>query len=171
MVAATIGLFMAALAVNMLLFPQLEFAPGINWIYLPAGVRLLSTLLFAEEGAIGLLLVSLVTGFYIFFPGDPSRAVIGAVVTSAAPYGTYLAARRWGGLGAGLQALTSTRLLTLALAYAVASPLLLHIWFAIHGDPGLLRGFFVMAAGDLSGSLLVLYSAKLALIFASAGRR
>ena len=58
MVMATMLLFVSMLALNEWLFTQFEFARGINWIYLPAGVRLLCTLLFAEAGAIGLLLVS-----------------------------------------------------------------------------------------------------------------
>jgi hypothetical protein len=48
----------AMMAINEWLFTPFEFARGINWIYLPAGVRLLCTLLFAAAGAIGLLLVS-----------------------------------------------------------------------------------------------------------------
>ena len=58
MIIATMVMFSAALLINELLFKRLEFAEGINWIYLPAGVRLLATLLFAEAGAIGLLAIS-----------------------------------------------------------------------------------------------------------------
>ena len=52
MVLATIVLFLLMLAINEWLFKQAEYLPGINWIYLPAGVRLLSTLLFGGAGAI-----------------------------------------------------------------------------------------------------------------------
>ncbi len=58
MVVFTMVLFVATLALNEWLFSGLEFVKGINWIYLPAGVRLLSTLLFGASGALGLLLVS-----------------------------------------------------------------------------------------------------------------
>ena len=44
MVLATIVMFALTLAANDWLFPQLELIPGINWIYLPAGVRLVATL-------------------------------------------------------------------------------------------------------------------------------
>jgi hypothetical protein len=50
MVLATIVLFLLMLAINEWLFKYAEFVPGINWIYLPAGVRLLSTLLFGGPG-------------------------------------------------------------------------------------------------------------------------
>ena len=50
MVVFTMVLFVATLALNEWLFSGLEFVKGINWIYLPAGVRLLSTLLFGASG-------------------------------------------------------------------------------------------------------------------------
>lgn len=156
-------LFLLALALNIAFFSRLEFAPGINWVYLPAGVRLLSTLLFAEDGALGLLLVSWGVSFFIFFPDDPLRAFVGGILAAVAPYGVYVFARwRWG-LGASLAALTPLRLLVLALAYSVASPLLHHLWFALHGEHDLVRGFLAMFVGDLNGTLLVLYGAKLVL--------
>ncbi|HEU4853164.1 MAG TPA: hypothetical protein VFT37_13515, partial [Telluria sp.] len=86
MVLATMVVFLLALAVNELLFRWLEFVPGINWIYLPAGVRLLCTLLFAEAGVAGLLLVSWLVNFFWFFPNDPVRAFAGGIVATAAPW-------------------------------------------------------------------------------------
>lgn len=58
MMLITITLFLFMLVLNEWLFSSLEFVRGVNWIYLPAGVRLLCTLLFAEAGAAGLLIVS-----------------------------------------------------------------------------------------------------------------
>lgn len=54
MVAVTMVAFLLMLIVNEWLFSRFEFARGINWIYLPAGMRLLCILLFAEAGAVGL---------------------------------------------------------------------------------------------------------------------
>ena len=56
MIMITIVAFLTMVGVNELLFKAGEFVPGINWIYLPAGVRLLATLLFGLSGAVGLLL-------------------------------------------------------------------------------------------------------------------
>ena len=70
-------LFLAMLALNQWIFSELEFVRGVNWIYLPAGARLLCTLLFAEAGVAGLFVVSwLVRNFY-FFPDDWLRAFAG----------------------------------------------------------------------------------------------
>ena len=52
MVIATMVLFVAMLVINEWLLARFELVRGINGIYLPAGIRLLSTLLFAESGAI-----------------------------------------------------------------------------------------------------------------------
>ena len=156
-VLATMALFAAMLVLNTWLFVRLEFAPGINWVYLPAGMRLLCTLLFAEAGAVGLLLVSWLVSFLYFFPGQFERAFMGGILASLAPWLVYRGARDVYGLDGTLRNLTPRRLLVLALACALASPLLHHLWFAVRGQPDVLPGFFVMFIGDLSGTLIVLY--------------
>lgn len=166
MVLATMVLFMASVALNEWLFRWLEFVPGINAVYLPAGVRLLCTLLFAEAGAIGLLLVSWYVGFAIFFPGQFERPFMGGLIAAAAPYLVYRGARHFYGLEAGLRNLTPRRLLVLILAYSVANPLLHHLYFAIHGGDDLLRGFLVMFVGDLTGTVIVVYALKALLALA-----
>jgi hypothetical protein len=160
MVLATIALFLGMLGVNDWLFRRFEFVPGINWVYLPAGTRLLCTLLFAEAGAIGLLLVSWFVSFLWFFPGQFERPFIGGIIASIAPYGVYRWARQRYGLQASLANLTPGRLMVLIVAYSVASPLLHHVYFALDGQQDLLRGFLVMVIGDLNGTLLVIYAMK-----------
>lgn len=161
MITATAALFVAALWLNELLFSRLEFVRGVNWIYLPAGVRLLCTLLFGGAGAIGLLLVSWAVCFFYFFPDDYVRSFMGGILASAAPYLVYRVMQSHAGLQATLRNLSPTRLLWCALAFAIASPLMHHIWFAL-SEPSrpLFRSFFAMAIGDLTGSLLVLYLGK-----------
>ncbi|NML45186.1 hypothetical protein HHL11_15640 [Ramlibacter sp. G-1-2-2] len=162
-VLATIALFLAMLTLNEWLFARLEFLPGINWVYLPAGMRLLSTLLFAEAGAVGLLLVSWGVSFLYFFPHDFDRAFIGGILAALAPWLVYRTARQAWGLEASLANLTPGRLLILCLAYSVASPLLHHLYFAVRGEQDLWRSFFVMFVGDLNGTLIVIYAMKAAL--------
>ena len=161
MIVVTIVMFLAALAANDMLFSRLEFAPGINWVYLPAGIRLLSTLMFGESGAVGLLLVSWGVCFFDFFPNDPIRSFVGGILASAAPYLVYRGLQHYTGLQPSLQNLTPIRLLACALAFSVASPLIHHLWFALyeHKDH-LARSFAAMATGDLGGTLIVLYFAK-----------
>jgi hypothetical protein len=167
MIGSTVLLFSAMLAVNEL-FRPLEYAPGINWIYLPAGMRLLCTLLFGGAGAIGLLIVSWAICFLYFFPDDFLRAFMGGIIAALAPYLVYLAAQHLYGLRASLTNLTPRALLHCIAAYSVASPGLHHLWFWMEGQrEGLLRGFLVMSAGDLAGTLIVVYLAKGLLSLAS----
>jgi hypothetical protein len=161
MILATMVMYGAALLINELLFKQLEFAEGINWIYLPAGVRLLATLLFAEAGAIGLLLVSWLYCVLFLFPAEPLRAFAGGILSSAAPYLVYLGAKRWLDLQGSLANLKPAQLLACAVAYSLASPLLHHIWFAAYeGRAQLLGSFAVMALGDFIGTVLLLFFTK-----------
>lgn len=160
MVVATIILFCFTLVLNELFFTRLEFARGINWIYLPAGMRLLCILLFAEAGAVGLLLVSWGVCFLYFFPDDAVRSFFGGIVAASAPYLVYRSAQWLTGARTSLADLTPARLLAYAVAFSIASPLLHHIWFAFRGQDNLVSGFLAMAAGDLAGTLIVLYSAK-----------
>lgn len=160
MILAVHLLFIGALAANDWLFRKFEHSSGINYIFLPAGARLLSPLLFGHVGAVGLLIVSWLVGFFHFFPDDPMRAFMGGIISTAAPYGVYLAARHLYGLQASLVNLTPRRLLVLAFACAVASPTLHHLYFAMQGQENLLPGYTAMVIGDLSGTLIVLYTMK-----------
>lgn len=167
LVLATMALFGAMLAINEWLFRWLEFTPGINFVYLPAGMRLVCTLLFAEAGAVGLLLVSWIVSFTIFFPGQFERAFMGGIIAAVAPYLVYRWARHAYGLHASLANLTPKRLLLLALAYSIASPLLHHVYFALNGEDDLLPGFAAMFVGDLTGTLIVIYAFKGLLLLAA----
>ncbi|WP_244814514.1 hypothetical protein [Caballeronia sp. Lep1P3] len=167
-VLGTALVFVLSLWANQEIFTHTEFVRGVNWIYLPSGVRLLSTLLLGGDGAAGLLLASWLVDFFYFFPQDPVRSFAGGIIATVAPYAAYRLAREWYGLKASLSNLTPKRLLILAVAYSVANPLLHHIWFALRGDTqNIVERFFVMVAGDLAGALIVLYLAKalLAVVF------
>lgn len=165
MAGATVILFLLALAANELLLSRLQFAVGVNWIYLPAGVRLLCTLLFAEAGAVGLLAASWLVSFLYFFPHDPLRAFVGGILATVAPYGVYRIARHAYGLEASLTNLTPMNLLQCALMFSIASPALHHMWFAFYEHKANLgSSFAAMVTGDLSGTLIVLYAARFVLL-------
>lgn len=160
-VAGTAIVFMLSLWINQEVFTHTEFVRGVNWIYLPSGIRLLSTLLLGADGAIGLLVAGLLVDFFYFFPHDPVRSIAGAIIATIAPYAVYRLAKDWYGLHASLTNLTPKRLLVLAVAYSTANPLLHHIWFALQGDThDIVESFFMMWAGDLTGALIVLYVVK-----------
>ena len=142
-------------------FPNVEFIRGVGWIYLPAGARLLCPLLLGLPGAVGVLLGSWCECFFHLYPDDPLRSFAGGISSALAPYLVYLFALRVLGMQASLTNLTSRRLLLLVPLFGVASPLMHHLWFWLHGDQvDLAQGFAVMAAGDMLGALVVLYALK-----------
>ncbi|MEW9584168.1 hypothetical protein [Paraburkholderia sp. DGU8] len=160
-IAATVIAFVASLWINQVVFTDTSFVRGINWIFLPSGVRLLSTLLVGFDGFVGLLVGGLLMDFFYWFPHDPVRAIAGAILGSLAPYLVYRLALERYDLKASLTNLTPKRLLVLAVAYSVANPMLHHIWFALQGNThDLVQSFFMMFVGDLTGALIMLYAMK-----------
>jgi len=154
-------LFLASLAVNEWVFTNLEFVRGINWIYLPAGVRLVSTLLLGLPAAIGLLIGSWIACFFYYFPDDFVRSVAGGMMAAAAPYLAYRWARAALHLRPDLGNLTAWRLIVCAVAYALVNSAIHHAWFFFQGERAALPGGFVaMFTGDVTGSLFVLYTLK-----------
>jgi hypothetical protein len=165
-VTGTAAIFIFSLWANQEIFTHSEFVRGVNWIYLPAGIRLLATLLLGGDGALGLLLASWLVDFFYFFPNDALRSFVGGIIATVAPYAVYRLAQEIYGLRASLTNLTAKRLLVLVLAYSIASPLLHHLWFFLRGDTqNIVNRFFAMFVGDLLGTLIVIYTMKGLLAF------
>jgi hypothetical protein len=160
--SALLYLSISAIDEWMSLSATFEFAPGISWMYLPAGVRLMCTLLFGGAGAIGIWIASWILCTFYFFPDDPLRAVGGSIASALAPYLVYKAAQKLYGLHASLTNLTTKRLFLLAVCYALANPVLHHAWLFLTGGPTG-KGLFVMIIGDFTGTLVMLYAIKCAL--------
>jgi hypothetical protein len=161
MVVATILLHGLVMVLNEAFFRRAEFLQGIGWIYIPAGTRLLCTMLFGWAGAVGLLITGWIATYWYYFPGDAVRATAGTIAATAGPYLVYLVARwKFGRVQAAIDNITPQRLLLCAVGCAFASPALHHLWFLLQGESDLSIGFFVMFIGDLAGTAIVLCAAK-----------
>ena len=148
---------------NDWMFAVTELHEGANWIFLPAGLRLLCTLVFAGEGAVGLLLASILIGFMRAHAMDPFTQFGAALISAGAPYLAYRAALRIG-MPASLEKLSAGGLGVLALAYALASSFLHSFWFLVRGFfTDFLRGWYTMFIGDLIGTLIMVYLLKMIL--------
>lgn len=163
-VGLSAALYFSFYHLNGWLFEELELHVGANWVFLPAGVRLLCTLLFAGEGALGLLLASLlIVTLNLGGSMDMITGLVSACISAGAPYLVYWLAQR-AGMPASLHNLTPGRLSVLALAYALANATLHSLWFALSGHfTDIAQGFATLFVGDLLGTLLVVYAVKILL--------
>ncbi len=161
-IAASALLYFGFFHLNDWLFSALEVHRGANWIFLPAGLRLLNTLLLGGEGAIGLLLASFALSFGSVH-NDSVTAAVAPFISAGAPYLIYrLALAR--GLPSTLEQLTPAALSVLIVLYAAASSFLHSVWYAMRGvSQNFLSGFAAMFVGDLIGTMIIIYLIKLLL--------
>lgn len=156
-------LYFGCFHLNMVLFSSLEQHSGANWIFLPAGVRLLCTLLLGVEGAIGLLIASLIIAVQSYGEMGLVTNLVSAFISAGAPYLVYRLALI-NGIPATLEKLNAAKLALLCLVYAFMSALLHSIWYTLRSvSTDMLTGFTAMFAGDLIGTLMVLYAMKIVL--------
>jgi hypothetical protein len=159
-VGITIIAFIGLNWINEVAFIQFEQSNGVNWVFLPAGVRLLATLLFGFAGFTGLLLASLYLNFHHFVFQDHIRALSGAVAAAGGPYLAYLFAKHWFDLGPRLKNLTAQRLLLTGVLCGLMSPGFHHAFIWVQTGLVDWTALIAMITGDIVGILIVLYVAK-----------
>ena len=147
---------------NDWLFQALVYAEGVNWVFLPSGLRLALVLIFGGAGAVGVILGSLMAG--LDNPQSTEVTLAAAVLSGLAPWlARWLCSKAlW--LRSDLSNLNTSQLLQMALVFAVISAVLHQTLYVSTGlSDSLVKGTAVMALGDLLGTLLVLYGLKLGL--------
>jgi hypothetical protein len=149
---------------NDWLFVSLEFHTGVHWIYLPAGLRLLCTLLMGAEGAIGLFLGSLLITLTTNSNLDTVTLFEAAVISAGIPYVIYRTALFYG-MASSLENLSAKSLLVLIFTYSLATAFAHSILFRLLGvSENFIGTFTAMFIGDLSGTLIVIYLIKCCLL-------
>lgn len=159
-VGITTLVFLGMNWVNEVLFLRFEQSKGINWVFIPAGIRLLATLLFGVAGFEGLLLAGLYLNFQHFDFRNDFRAWSGAVAGALGPYLAYLFAKHWFDLKPRLKGLTVPRLLFIGLLCGVASPIFHHAFIWVQTGLVDWAALVAMITGDLFGIFVVLCVAK-----------
>jgi hypothetical protein len=159
-VCMTALVFLALNWINELIFIRFEHSNGINWMFIPAGIRLLATLLFGLAGFEGLLLASLYLNFHHFHFESDFRAWSGAVAGALGPYLASLFAKHWFDLRHRLKGLTVQRLMFTAALCGVMSPVFHHAFMWVLTGLVDWTALAVMIIGDTLGILVVLTIAK-----------
>ncbi|MEW6372173.1 MAG: hypothetical protein AB1584_14650 [Pseudomonadota bacterium] len=159
-VGITIVAFLGLNWINELAFIQFEQSKGINWVFLPAGIRLLATLFFGFAGFVGLLLAGFYLNFHHFVFQDEVRAISGAVAGAGGPYLAYLFAKHWFDLGPRLGNLTAQRLLLTGVLCGLMSPIFHHAFMWVQTGLVDWTALAAMITGDIIGILVVLTITK-----------
>jgi hypothetical protein len=145
---------------NDWLFASLEFHTGANWVYLPAGLRLLCTLLMGAEGAIGLFLGSMLISATTSPNMEFTTLLVAAVISAGIPYCIYRTALFYG-MPSSLENLSVKFLLVLIFTYSLLTGFAHSIWFWMQGiSDDFLGTLLAMFIGDLSGTLIIIYAIK-----------
>ena len=161
------SLYSLAVELQHYLFHSTEFLPGINWIYLPAGLRVLLVMVAVIWGALGICLASVLIEWRQY--GDYQHGMVLAT-SLVSGFGAWLALQAMQGvrrMDRQLQGLDIGQLLEYILLYAFLNCLGHHlVWWAYGRDTfDFMIDFWPMLVGDLAGATTVLLVFKLSLRF------
>lgn len=158
-------LFVLFFQLNAWVFASLEYSAGINWVFLPAGFRVILVLVLGLPGALGLMLGSWVidsafmTSEVWFFP------IFNGIVSGLTPWlvMVYLTAKGW--LGLEILSISPARLLQVTLIFSAASAISDQLvwWLLEKPDANILVDVWPMFVGNALGALLMLYGFKFAI--------
>ena len=143
---------------NAWLTSSLIFGSGVNWIYLPAGLRLFLTLIFGFPAALGIAFASFLISYFGGLSNDLTICIGTGLISGFAPYLARILVFSNIKLESDLSNLSLTKLLICILIYAFLSSGLHQFWYATVqlDDAGSLNHFLVMFIGDVLGSLLLI---------------
>jgi len=160
-VALSITLYMGFFYFNQFITAPLEDARGVNWIFLPAGIRIFLTLIFDYSGAIGLAIASLFINYIGYYYADPMTTLGIAIICAAAPLlGRHFVIHNLQ-VRPDLSNISFKQLLGSILAYSLLSSGFHQLWFVTRGlNSGSLNHFIAMFCGDVMGSILFVATIK-----------
>lgn len=148
-----------------------DYALGVSLIFLPAGIRTLSVLIFGFRGAVGVFLGSILST--IGYMGHVKtmtliNVCIVAAISAFSAYAMMLLVCWWRRIGARLDELTFSDLLTIVFTQGLLSASLHQLVYAHHpievayehpSQGEAFRLWAAMATGDIVGSMILMLSA------------
>ena len=148
-------LYMGFFYLNQFIAAPLEDVKGVNWIFLPAGIRIFLTLIFDYSGAIGLAIASLLINYIGFYELDLLSTLGIAAICGLAPLlGRHFVIHNLK-VQTDLSNISFTQLLATIVAYSLLSSGLHQLWFVTRDlDSGSWNHFLAMFCGDIAGSVL-----------------
>ena len=155
-VVAVTALWILFYKFNLWMFSYFEYNPHIYWIFLPAGIRMISVFIFGWTGVLGIFIGSIFTN-----EAEISNYVMYlAAISALAPMLAKRTCMWWFKTPVTLQGLTGKQLLIFALAGAFSNALFSNLYFHLYGLSDSLYSFLPMFIGDLAGTIIILYLSK-----------
>jgi hypothetical protein len=172
------GILLSAVVYAMIFYlndwftAELSYGLGVNWIYLPAGLRLFLTLIFGLSGALGIAIASFFICYFGQFPSELTTCIGVGLISGFAPYLAKMFAMRNIKVSPDLSDLSLPKLIACILIYALFSAGLHQWWFALRGlnEAGSLSHFVAMFLGDVIGAVLLIVLIKYSLDFFRSSR-
>lgn len=155
-------LFVGFFQFNDWIFSSFQYSEGINWVFLPAGFRVILVLTMGLPGAIGLMLGSwfidsaAFTATAWFFP------CFNGVVSGLTPWLVMMYLTRQGWLEPQMRQMTAMRLLQVTIIFSAASAMSDQlVWWSLEKpDANIWVDVWPMFVGNALGALLMLYGMK-----------
>ncbi|MDH4481690.1 MAG: hypothetical protein QE279_03180 [Rhodoferax sp.] len=161
-VSGTVAFYCGFFYLNQYLFHVLPSSTGASWISLHSAVQLFAVLLFAQWGALGVVLGGICVALsQTAMMSDPGTVMGTIFLSGLAPLLARQICIGFSQIEADLHRLSPGVLLRVAAMFAATSAGLHQLWFAWRGaSDDILAGLLLMFTGDLLGTLIVLYIAK-----------
>jgi hypothetical protein len=156
-VCTTAIVYFVLYQINLILFSSFNYSHRVDWVFLPSGLRLTFVLLFALDGAIGIMLASTLLTYFLYFDGSYLNLFITGSLAGLAPFIARQIAIDYFGLDKNLLNLRALGLLKVSVLFAIISPLVHQLWYFWTGrTENFLTSAAVMMVGDWFGTVLVL---------------
>ena len=158
-----VGVLISALLYSALFFfndwltETIKYDLGVNWIYLPAGLRLFLILIFGLSGAIGIAAASFAILYFWAFPVDLVTCIGIGLISGFAPLLAKWVVVSNTQINNDLSNLSMQKILLCIVIYALMSSGFHQYWFVLRDlESGSINHFLVMFAGDVVGSILLI---------------
>lgn len=124
---------------------------GAHWLFLPAGIALLISLIFPNAGPIGVGIAAFCLAHFIHFPNQLLASIGIGITAGLAPYLSRLIAFNHLKINSDLSNLRFGNLIHCVLIYSIVRSLLHHNWYVFMGlRSSSVKGLFVEFVGNTS---------------------
>jgi len=159
------ALWVVLYQINSWLFSQGAVSNFVNWIFLPAAIRMLAVMMGGWTGVLGLFVGAMVTN-WLSMELEFLNGLTLALLSALGPLAAVYSCTRLLSLPKDFQGLQSSQLLLFAFAGAVLNAVPHNVYFYLTGmTESVWTGLLPMLVGDVVGTAVVLYVASLSIRF------